>query len=111
MVTFQCLLLMPFGTAVIPLGRNNSRWRKPAALCVTSCNGPLRVFCLLHDARLVLLTSVSPGGFDITPWADRVRLVGAEYAGLWELPVLCEVPPPNAVLIRPDRHVAGWEPV
>ena len=39
-------------------------------------------------------------------WADRVRLVGARYAGAWELPVLGEVAPPSAVLIRPDGHVA-----
>jgi hypothetical protein len=48
--------------------------------------GPLRVFTLLHAARPVLLNLGEPGGFDITPWADRVQLIDAEYAGTWELP-------------------------
>lgn len=30
----------------------------------------------------------------------------AQYDGLWELPVIGEVPAPPAVLIRPDGHVA-----
>ena len=47
-----------------------------------------------------------PGGFDITPWADRVRLIDAEYVGTWGLPVLGAVAAPTAVLIRPDGHVA-----
>jgi 2-polyprenyl-6-methoxyphenol hydroxylase-like FAD-dependent oxidoreductase len=75
-------------------------------LDLATANGPQRVFTLLHEARPVLLNLGEPGGFDITPWADRVRLVDAEYAGLWELPVLGEVPAPTAVLIRPDGHVA-----
>jgi hypothetical protein len=35
-----------------------------------------------------------------------VRLVGAEYIGTWELPVIGTVNAPSAVLIRPDGHVA-----
>ena len=65
-----------------------------------------RVFTLLHDARPVLLNLGAPGGFDISPWADRVRLVDATHDGVWELPVLGEVAAPPAVLIRPDGHVA-----
>jgi hypothetical protein len=51
-------------------------------------------------------------GFDLTPWADRVQLIDAEYAGPWELPVLGAVTVPTAVLIRPDGYVAwvGTEP-
>ena len=58
--------------------------------------GPLRVFTLLHDARPVLLNLDEPGGFDITPWADRVQLIDAKYTGTWELPALelFNVPPP-----------------
>jgi 2-polyprenyl-6-methoxyphenol hydroxylase-like FAD-dependent oxidoreductase len=63
-----------------------------------------RVFALLHDARPVLLALGEP--FDIAPWADRVRQVGARYTGAWELPVLGAVAAPAAVLIRPDGHVA-----
>jgi hypothetical protein len=54
----------------------------------------------------VLLNLGPPGGFDIAPWADRVKLVDADHDGPWELPVLGEVPAPAAVLIRPDGHVA-----
>jgi len=54
----------------------------------------------------VLLNFGEPGGFDITPGADRVRLIHAEYAGIWELPALGAVPAPTAVLIRPDGYVA-----
>src|SRR5246127_5934186 len=43
--------------------------------------GPLRVFTLLHAARPVLLNLGEPGGFDITPWADRVELIDAKYVG------------------------------
>jgi hypothetical protein len=68
--------------------------------------GSLRVFELLHDARPVLLELGEPGGFDITPWADRVQLIDAEYAGPWELPVLGVVTAPTAVLIRPDGYLA-----
>jgi len=64
------------------------------------------VYTLLHQARPVLLNLGEPGGFDITPWADRVQLVDAAYAGLWQLPVLGTVTAPAAVLIRPDGYVA-----
>jgi hypothetical protein len=54
----------------------------------------------------VLLNLGEPGGFDMTPWADRVRMVDATHVGIWELPILGEVTAPPAVLIRPDGHVA-----
>jgi len=80
--------------------------RRMPDLDLVTANGPLRVFTLLHDARPVLLNLGGPGGFDITPLADRVRSVDAEYDGVWELPVLGAVTAPTAVLIRPDGHVA-----
>jgi 3-(3-hydroxy-phenyl)propionate hydroxylase len=79
--------------------------RRMPDLDLVTADGPVRVFSLLHDARPVLLNLSEPGGYDITPWADRVRLVDAKYAGLWELPVLGTVAAPAAVLIRPDGHV------
>jgi 3-(3-hydroxy-phenyl)propionate hydroxylase len=79
--------------------------RMPDLDLITS-DGPLRVFTLLHEARPVLLNLGEPGGFDITPWADRVRMVDAEYDAQWELPVIGEVTAPAAVLIRPDGYVA-----
>ena len=80
--------------------------RRMPDLDLLTADGPLRVFTLLHDARPVLLNFGEPGGFDITPWADRVKLVDARYDGVWELPVLGAVPAPAAVLIRPDGYVA-----
>jgi len=80
--------------------------RRMPDLDLVTASGPLRVFTLLHDARPVLLNLGEPGGFDITPWADRVQLIDAKYDGVWELPALGAVTAPTAVLIRPDGHVA-----
>ena len=80
--------------------------RRMPDLDLVTADGPLRVFELLHDAKPVLLNLGEPGGFDITPWADRVQLIDAEYVGPWELPVLGAVTAPTAVLIRPDGYVA-----
>ena len=80
--------------------------RRMPDLDLVTANGPLRAFTLLHDARPVLLNLGEPGGFDVTPWADRVQLIDAEYAGTWELPALGAVTAPTAVLIRPDGYVA-----
>jgi 3-(3-hydroxy-phenyl)propionate hydroxylase len=80
--------------------------RRMPDLDLVTADGPLRVFELLHDARPVLLNLGEPGGFDITPWADRVQLIDASYKGEWELPVLGAVTAPTAVLIRPDGYVA-----
>ena len=80
--------------------------RRMPDLDLATANGALRVFTLLRDARPVLLNFGEPGGFDITPWADRVKVIDAKYVGAWELPVLGAVPAPTAVLIRPDGYVA-----
>ncbi len=80
--------------------------RRRPDLDLITAGGPLRVFALLHEARPVLLNLGAPGGFDITPWADRAQLIDATYDGTWELPVLDAVTAPAAVLIRPDGHVA-----
>jgi len=81
--------------------------RRMPDLDLVTAGGPLRVFTLLHDARPVLLNLAEPGTLDITPWAGRVGLTDATYAGRWELPVFGEVTAPAAVLIRPDGYV-GW---
>ncbi|HXL28378.1 MAG TPA: FAD-dependent monooxygenase [Bradyrhizobium sp.] len=80
--------------------------RRMPDLDLVTADGPLRVFTLLHDARPVLLNLGEPGGFDITPWADRVHLIDAKCVGRWELPALGVVTAPTAALIRPDGHVA-----
>jgi len=69
-------------------------------------NRPVRVFSLLHDARPVLLNLGEPGSLDISPWDDRVQPIDAICRSAWELPAIGAVPPPAAVLIRPDGHVA-----
>jgi hypothetical protein len=80
--------------------------RRMPDLDLVAANGPLPVFTLLHDARPVLLNLGEPGGFNITPWTDRVQLIDAKYDGVWELPALGAVSAPTAVLIRPDGYVA-----
>jgi len=80
--------------------------RRVPDLDVRAADGPRRVFTLLHEAKPVLLDLGRPGGIDITPWADRVQLIDAEYVGPWELPVIGRVAAPSAVLIRPDGYVA-----
>ncbi len=80
--------------------------RRMPDLDLDTAGGPRRVFSLLREARPVLLNLTGPAGFDLTPWADRVQLVGASYAGPWELPALGPVSPPPAGLIRPDGYVA-----
>jgi 3-(3-hydroxy-phenyl)propionate hydroxylase len=80
--------------------------RRMPDLDLTTADGPLRVFELLHDARPLLVNLGQPGPFDISPWADRVQLIDARYNGDWELPVLGMVSAPAAVLIRPDGYVA-----
>ena len=80
--------------------------RRMPDLDLVTPDGPVRVFALLHEARPVLLNLGETGGFDITPWGKRVRMVDARYDGPWELPVLGAVAAPDAVLIRPDGYVA-----
>lgn len=80
--------------------------RRMPDLDLLTANGPLRVFALLHDARPVMLNFGQPGGFDITPWGERVQQIDATYSGPWELPVLGPIAAPTAVLIRPDGYVA-----
>jgi hypothetical protein len=80
--------------------------RRMPDLDLVTANGSLRAFTLLHDARPALLNLGEPGGFDIAPWADRIQLIDAKYAGAWELPAIGVVSAPTAVLIRPDGYVA-----
>jgi len=80
--------------------------RRMPDLDIITSSGPLRVYTLLHVARPVLLNLGEPGGFDITPRADRVQLIDAKYDGKWELPAIGAVDAPTALLIRPDGYVA-----
>lgn len=80
--------------------------RRMPDLDIVTTEGPVRVHELMHDARPLLLNLGVPGCLDPAGWADRVRLVDAMYDGAWELPALGAVSAPNAVLVRPDGHVA-----
>jgi 2-polyprenyl-6-methoxyphenol hydroxylase-like FAD-dependent oxidoreductase len=80
--------------------------RRMPDLDLITVDGPQRTFTLLHQARPVLLNLGNTGGFDITPWADRVRALDAKTTSTWELPVLGEIAAPAAVLLRPDGYVA-----
>jgi 2-polyprenyl-6-methoxyphenol hydroxylase-like FAD-dependent oxidoreductase len=80
--------------------------RRMPDLDLVTASGPLRLFTLLHRARPLLLNLGEPGRFDITPWADRVQSVDAEYDGTWELPAIGPVAAADAALIRPDGYVA-----
>jgi 3-(3-hydroxy-phenyl)propionate hydroxylase len=80
--------------------------RRMPDLDLATANGPLRVHSLLHSGRPALLNLGEPGSFNIAPWANRVPLIEAEYAGAWDLPAIGAVTAPAAVLIRPDGYVA-----
>ncbi|WFU75353.1 FAD-dependent monooxygenase [Bradyrhizobium sp. CB2312] len=69
-------------------------------------DGPARLFTLLHGARGVLINFGEAQNFDIAPWTNRISAINASYDGAWELPAIGEVSAPDAVLVRPDGHVA-----
>jgi len=80
--------------------------RRMPDLDLVAAGAPMRVFSLLHGAAPALINFGEPGRFEIGPWADRVRVVDAQYSGTWELPVLGAVDAPKAVLVRQDGYVA-----
>ncbi len=82
--------------------------RRMPDLDLRLATGATRVSELLHDARGVLLVLGGTGApaLDVRRWAGRVRLVEATCDGPWELPLIGAVEAPDAVLIRPDGHVA-----
>jgi 2-polyprenyl-6-methoxyphenol hydroxylase-like FAD-dependent oxidoreductase len=81
--------------------------RRVPDLDLRTPSGSARLFTLLHRARGILLTfGCHAGQFDVAPWSDRVSMFDVHYRGIWELPVIGEVAAPDAVLVRPDGHVA-----
>ncbi len=80
--------------------------RRMPDLDLRTTNAGARVFELLHNAKGILLNFDASASFDITPWGDRVQFVAAETKDTCELPVVGEVSLPDAVLVRPDGHVA-----
>lgn len=80
--------------------------RRIPDLDLVTAKGPLRLFTLLHSARPLLLNLGEPGTVEVGSWADRVQSIEARFSGVWELPAIGIVSAPQAVLIRPDGHVA-----
>lgn len=80
--------------------------RRMPDLELTTEEGPVRVFHLLHGGNALLLDLDGTLGVDMAAWSDRVQVLEARYDGAWELPVLGAVSAPSAVLVRPDGHVA-----
>lgn len=80
--------------------------RRMPDLDLETTSGPTRVFAFLHKARPILLRLDGPTPPDANPWRDRVQLIEARYTGAWDLPAIGAVPPPTAVLVRPDGYVA-----
>jgi 2-polyprenyl-6-methoxyphenol hydroxylase-like FAD-dependent oxidoreductase len=80
--------------------------RRMPDLDLVTADGPQRIFEVLHCGRPVVLNLGKPRALDVTPWADRVQVIDATYAGVWELPVLGAATAPTGVVIRPDGYVA-----
>lgn len=74
------------------------QWRVAGSLReeLGECPFPLAEFLKVDTVRRQVLA----------PWTDRVQLIDAEYAGVWELPAIGAVAAPTAVLVRPDEYVA-----
>ncbi|WP_443040943.1 FAD-dependent monooxygenase [Streptomyces sp. AHA2] len=76
---------------------------------LTACGGARRVHELLHAARPVLLDlrGSAEVAAAVKGWADRVDLVEARSEEAhWLVPGIGEIEAPDALLVRPDGHVA-----
>jgi 2-polyprenyl-6-methoxyphenol hydroxylase-like FAD-dependent oxidoreductase len=80
--------------------------RRMPDLDLSTKDGPIRVYELMHEAQPVLLNLGAPASLDGSPAQDRVRLVEATCGGVWELPAIGQIDAPATVLIRPDGYVA-----
>ena len=80
--------------------------RRMPDIDLATAEGPQRVYPLLHAARPLLLDFSATGRFDPSGRSERVQRIEARCPGPWTLPVLGDVPAPEAVLVRPDGHVA-----
>ncbi|MDO9354986.1 MAG: FAD-dependent monooxygenase [Solirubrobacteraceae bacterium] len=83
--------------------------RRMPDLDLETASGPRTVFSFLHGGRPLLLELRDDANLDLgqpTPDSGRVQFIPATCRGPWELPVLGTVAAPEAVLVRPDGHVA-----
>jgi 3-(3-hydroxy-phenyl)propionate hydroxylase len=65
-----------------------------------------RVAELLHDAAPLLLDLRATGAPPVPAGVADLKVVAAAATGPWQLPLLGDVPAPDAVLVRSDGHVA-----
>jgi hypothetical protein len=63
-----------------------------------------RLYSLMNSAEPLFIDLGA--GLDIAGWTDRVRRIKAISDEPWQLPALGAVPPPAAILVRPDGYVA-----
>ncbi len=80
--------------------------RRIPDLELTTVTGSSRVFEHLRHADPLLINLDPASTLDAGPWRDQLRHIDATCTASWELPVLGEVEPPSAVLVRPDGYVA-----
>ena len=69
-------------------------------------DGPTRIYQRLHHANPLFVNLGLGSELDTTPWPNGMQHIDATYTGTWELPVIGEVEPPSALLVRPDGYVA-----
>ena len=79
--------------------------RRVPDLELTTAHGSTRLYEHLRHAEPLLVNLDTIAEFD-TSRRDRIRRIDATCVGPWELPVVGEVEPPSALLIRPDGYVA-----
>lgn len=80
--------------------------RRIPDLELTTADGPTRIYELLHQANPLLLDLDPASNVNSSLRLNRIRQIDASYTGNWELPILGEVRPPSALLLRPDGYVA-----
>lgn len=80
--------------------------RRMPDLDLRTAAGETRVHTLLRDGRPLLLDLSDGREAPPREAPADLRVVSASCDGPWQLPVIGQVEPPRAVLIRPDGHVA-----
>ena len=74
---------------------------------LTTATGATRVHELLRAGRPVLLALDGNDLPAVPEWSDRIEIVAAtSRSEHWAIPGIGEIPPPAAVLLRPDGYVA-----
>jgi 2-polyprenyl-6-methoxyphenol hydroxylase-like FAD-dependent oxidoreductase len=81
--------------------------RRIPDMALHSHAGSARLFTHLHQASGVVLNFAdAPWHLDIAPWSRRVSVLDARCNDMWTLPDIGEVARPDALLVRPDGHIA-----